>query len=535
MRFPGRLFLALLVGYAAYALIFVERTSFILDGVRHFVLFDDAMVSMRYALHFSSGLGLVWNAGAPPVEGFSNPLWVAMMAAIHQIPLSRAKISLVVQLAAIAFRLADIVLARALALRLLPEGSKGYANLAAALTAFYYPLNFWGIEGMEVAALAPLITLAALLAAGTPPDSARKGERLWRTAFPYLLLAAGTLIRLDMAVPYLVVLAWRLTTGHHPRKLEAIAGISILVGALGFQSIARYAYYGEWMPNTYYLKMTGYPVILRIAHGVSMVWAFFQSLYWIPLPVCAWAVATARSNPLRGLLTLLFLGQCAYAAYVGGDAWESELRGSNRFVSVAMPVFFALCADFAAGAGQAAARRLGSAPAFRSRHVLLLSPLLACSLFILVILADHRVYMTSRPLYWDINRRYVQVAYALDDMLRDFPQARVAVTSAGVLPYFLDRQCIDMLGKNDKRIARMAVQRHRRHGDWPRFHAGHMKWDNAYSIGVLRPEVVVAPWTRDKSDLEALDAHYSLFTIAQMPVCIRSNFLPAVKDQLPGR
>ncbi len=37
---------------------------------------DDAYISFRYSQHLSEGYGLVWNVGEPPVEGFSNLLWV---------------------------------------------------------------------------------------------------------------------------------------------------------------------------------------------------------------------------------------------------------------------------------------------------------------------------------------------------------------------------------------------------------------------------------------------------------------------------
>ena len=48
---------------SVYAFAFIWRSSFLVDDVRHFCLFDDAMISMRYAWHFAAGYGLVWNPG----------------------------------------------------------------------------------------------------------------------------------------------------------------------------------------------------------------------------------------------------------------------------------------------------------------------------------------------------------------------------------------------------------------------------------------------------------------------------------------
>ena len=41
------------------------------------------------------------------------------------------------------------------------------------------------------------------------------------------------------------------------------------------------------------------------------------------------------------------------------------------------------------------------------------------------------------------------------------PQAKVAVTWSGTLPYFADRYAIDLLGKNDSNVARRRVARRR--------------------------------------------------------------------------
>src|SRR5208283_5252873 len=54
---------------------YIARTSFAIDGRRGFSLFDDAMISMRYARNLAQGAGLRWNPGLAPVEGYTNFLW----------------------------------------------------------------------------------------------------------------------------------------------------------------------------------------------------------------------------------------------------------------------------------------------------------------------------------------------------------------------------------------------------------------------------------------------------------------------------
>jgi len=73
----------LLVCAGAFWLLFIVRTLFWVDGHLYATLFDDAMISMRYARNFAEGHGLVWNPGAAPVQGYTNPLWTFVMAAVH--------------------------------------------------------------------------------------------------------------------------------------------------------------------------------------------------------------------------------------------------------------------------------------------------------------------------------------------------------------------------------------------------------------------------------------------------------------------
>src|SRR4029077_13682341 len=88
-----------IVGFLLYASFFIYRTSFDVDGERYFSLFDDAMISMRYARNLAHGLGLVWNPGGARVEGYTDPLWVLFMSFINSFDVADSKASLFVQIA----------------------------------------------------------------------------------------------------------------------------------------------------------------------------------------------------------------------------------------------------------------------------------------------------------------------------------------------------------------------------------------------------------------------------------------------------
>ena len=66
--------------YLIWAALFIYQSSYIaIDGHRYFGLFDDAMISMRYAWNFAHGNGLVWNVGQR-VEGYTNLLMTLVMS-----------------------------------------------------------------------------------------------------------------------------------------------------------------------------------------------------------------------------------------------------------------------------------------------------------------------------------------------------------------------------------------------------------------------------------------------------------------------
>ena len=63
------------------------------------------------------------------------------------------------------------------------------------------------------------------------------------------------------------------------RALGRLALAAVLPAAhLGF----RWLYYGQWLPNTYYLKVDGLAVSDRLALGGSYL-AYFAAFYWLLL------------------------------------------------------------------------------------------------------------------------------------------------------------------------------------------------------------------------------------------------------------
>src|SRR4029079_10383177 len=163
----------------------------------YFVLFEDAMISMRYARHLADGHGLVWNIGEPPIEGFTNLLWVLWMSVAHKVGLSESKISLFIMLSGIAIMLMTGLVTARIARKITSHSSAHWVPVAVlAATLFDYPLVFWTLRGMEVGALALFVyTLLWLVLENEEAFS------LPRTVAMGALTAGALLIRSDSVVP----------------------------------------------------------------------------------------------------------------------------------------------------------------------------------------------------------------------------------------------------------------------------------------------------------------------------------------------
>lgn len=489
-----------LAAFAVYGLAFIHRTSFEVEGERFFSLFDDMMISMRYAKNLAEGQGLVWNPGGERVEGYTNPLWVLYMAIFHLLPIPASKVSLSIQLSSLLFLLINLVYVDRIAEHLSPGG--GFVPRASVLlTAFYLPLNNWGLQGTEVGLLTLLVSMSVWKAL----------EAMRRDVFspwPYLLLGAATLVRLDAVVPFLAILLVLAVAQPGRRRQHLRFALSTLAILLVGQTLLRLAYYGELLPNTYYLKLTGYPLALRLGRGLFVLAEFLLDLNWV-LAVGAGAALWLRRDRYVSLLFCVFAAQVLYSVYVGGDAWE-WWGGANRYLSVAMPLFFIL---LSVTFGELRALALGGSGAAGKRWVRYgFAALLILSL---VSVNTPRGFKSLRawllvdpPLHVLGNRQKVELALLLRRLTTE--QASVAVVWAGAIPYFSERPSVDMLGKSDRRIARGKARVPE--GSSERlvgFLPGHMKFDYAYSIGERKPDVVTRLWWEEEEGKVYLDRDYT--------------------------
>jgi hypothetical protein len=419
--------------------------SRLIDGVRYFWLDDDMMISMRYARNLAEGHGLVWTAGGDRVEGYSNFLWTMVMAVVHVFrPPSH--------LAAIPVRAIGYLCtvgSFALALRLLrvfvPRGV--LPALVMLVSMILCPdVIRWAVWGFENALLGLLLLVFLVRLFERGDDS-----------IAYLALALIPITRADAIYLFAANAALALLLSKDRRR--TVAWLTLALVPFAAHLTFRLAYYGEWLPNTYYLKLQG--VTDRYARGLEYATGFLQA-YGVLLAVAIAAGLSIARRDRRGLaVVVLVLANLAYATLVGGDMFFDY-----RFFSQLLPVLFAFAGAGIAILGRGRIGQLGIAT------------------LLLIVSLPPPSQLSQRLLSPDTNgdqQKQIQVAALINK--NALPESSLAVVCGGLVPYMTRRPALDILGKSDRHIARL--------DPYPGSLPGHGKVDTGYLVG-RRPDLIVS-------------------------------------------
>lgn len=509
-----------------YMWAFLQRTEIIVQGQPMHALFDDAMISMQYAKNFAHGDGLVWNVGGERIEGYSNPLWVLVMAIVHLFPLQLTETSFYVKLISLACLFINLLMVKGLAEQFSKNRIVPLASIF--LTGFYYSLNNWALQGMEVGFQAMLLSSALLL-------GLRGLQRGRFQPWMYALFGLLVVLRMDSAAPALAATAAFAWIDPANRRKHLLGGALSVFGVLLALTAWRIAYYGDPLPNTYYLKLGAGSSLLRISIGlrrlVDFIWLGNWALFALPLLLPLFLDRSKKLWPLYAAS----LAQTAYSVYIGGDAWE-HIGGANRFISVVMPLFFVL---YAHTLGQLA----GLALAGLKKKLVWAAPLANVLLAVwagvsllsfnasLVSNGFYRWTLIARPIFTESAQRYAGMGIVLGQITE--PEAVIAVITAGNLPYFSERTSIDLLGKMDPVIARLPARIDASLFRPGNYRPGHNKWDYAYSIGELQPDVVAQIWDGTSEEAAPYLVNYEKYYIDEIPYYLRIDSPYVRWDTLP--
>jgi len=408
---------------------------------------EDAFITFRYARNLVGGEGLGFNPGER-VEGYSSLSWLLLMAAGEAMGLDPPAFSRGLGLA---FGVATMLLVAS------GPFDAGSRLLAVGLLAVHLPWTYHALNGLETAMVAFLVTALLLL----PATSGRL--RLARH-----VVAAGLVITRPEGLLLVcvhagaVLLADRAAfTRHH----LAICATSAAVFA--GHTAWRWSYHGDWIANSARAKLL--PLEVALPRGLEYLAGFaLKGTGYGALLLLAGAgafIALRRwdepeSRRLAALLVFCVLAGLVLAAS-GGDSLALW-----RFLVPLAPAFF-LCAA-------------------RGLHMQVRPGWPVARIASYAALALALGISADRGFPWitpgaRLNRDWAEMGRGVKRVFP--PETRMALCPAGILAFYSGFYTIDMLGLNERAIAR-------RPPDLSYYYPGHQRHDGAYVLG-LEPDLIL--------------------------------------------
>ncbi len=208
---------------------------------------EDAAISFAYARNWANGDGLVAFVGGERQEGYSNPLWVALMAIFYLFGVDGFWSS---KILAMAFGVLTVFFTWRIAVELVDDPESDAPLLAPLFLAAFPTFAFWNASGLEN----PLFV--ACLSGGiwrTLVEIRRGGGFPWSAVF-YLMLS----VTRPEAIMYaawggFISLATFVVRGHGVRHAGRWL-VAFFAPFLAYHAV-RYWYFAWAFPNTYYAKL----------------------------------------------------------------------------------------------------------------------------------------------------------------------------------------------------------------------------------------------------------------------------------------
>ena len=384
----------------------------------------------------------MWNAGER-IEGYTNFSWVVILAAGMRVGVPPE----------IGANLLGILSGGLLLATLVLFSSRRYGAgdpfvwLAPLLLAGHRSFTAWSTGGLETM----FFTLLAFCGLARFLDE--RGARLRFPPASSLLLAGAALTRPEgmlFAGIAGALLVADLSRGRRKLREVAVWGLP-LVAIVGTHLLWRHAYYGFWLPNTFYAKVPG----AWWEQGARYLGAFvsdYRLAAFLPLALLALAL---RRDVERGLFLVVLLLYGSYVWYVGGDRFE------YRFLVVVAPYLYWLMAD-----GLRSLARQTPTPTARHAGVAI-ATLGAIGLAVTTLVSGRgpqtgqirdgvaglsvvRDYASRRAAEGRFLRGLIEQGLLPDDLV-------LCVGGAGAVPYYTGWPTVDRRGINDLKIARLPL------------------------------------------------------------------------------
>lgn len=299
--------------------------AFVLHSIHFNFVCDDAFISFRYAKNFINGHGLVWNIGEqPPVEGYTNFLWVIVISLFMKMGFEPVIVSKVL---GIFFGSCCIILTYLFSELIFQR--KSFLNLIApAILACCGPFAAWSTGGLETQ-MFTFFTLAAAMA------YLYEIEHDKITPLSAILFVLASLTRpegiLIFGVTCLHLFFHLLFTKRSPFCRKTIIWFLTFLIIYGIYFYWRFNYYGFIFPNTYYAKTGGR--LHQFLNGYIYLKRFILFNKW---PILVGLSLISLLKPSRSSLIYLLMLVISFSVYIvsiGGD-----FLGMFRFFVPILPL-----------------------------------------------------------------------------------------------------------------------------------------------------------------------------------------------------
>jgi hypothetical protein len=432
---------------------------------------DDAFISFRYADNLVQHGELVFNLG-DRVEGYTNFLWTLLMAGgmamgIDPVPFSKG---LGIVLSVITLLLVARFMGK------LEGRTSAWDAVAPGLLAGAPAFACWSTGGLETALFATLLT-ASWTAYLTEDKEKFPLSGVW-LALAAMTRPEGMLI---FGLTGLFRLGEMLLVERtlRPRKHDWLWGIGFaLVFAPYF--VWRWWYYGWPFPNTYYVK-TGAKNFWGRGFLYWWDWVITHALWILPGLAVLKRPKYGRFLALGGLY---IIAVSVHVMRVGGD-----FMALHRFLMPLMPI-----AAVMAAMGLRSLVGALSDRGFKARTLAFGAALVVIGAGVQVARIDQAALKVDSKggvdsIGW--LAMFAEQCTVIGKWMAENtpPDASMAITAAGIIPYYSRRRTLDLLGLNDEWIAHEVKATGNRPGHTK--HAPHKyveEWAPTYFIGHPDPQ-----------------------------------------------
>jgi arabinofuranosyltransferase len=399
---------------------------------------DDAFISFRYADNFAHGHGLVWNIGER-VEGYTNFLWTLLIGGGIFIGIDPIDCSFMLGILSLIFTLIFTY-----KLTFLFFKSEYIGLLTILLLGTNHSFSSYATGGLETQMQTALFITSCYVCVKCMISNKWTTGSLLSLS---ILLTASILMRLDSALLGLVVWIFSMinllkeknTIRQKVNKIFIFTAPIILV--VGAWFLWKLYYYGDILPNTYYLKASA---ITSPSRGLNYIYVFLASYLLFPFIIIG--IFAARAFFRKFQLSLFLLGVVvflwlAYITKIGGDFMEF------RFFVPILPMVFIILSWII--------------------FIYIQKPIIRTALVLLI--AAGTIYHTLtfvldpvdgiepiRDLLGHIisdHQNWLGIGKVLGRIFSNNTDVTIATTAAGAIPYFSHLSAVDMLGINDERVA----------------------------------------------------------------------------------